>query len=145
MESFEDLRAKILPILLPYGVRQVALFGSVVRGEDTPESDVDILVEFEEPPRKPLGFFTWARLKQELRQEVDARASADELPERKVPLPGLWVGQLAFSATFQMGNFAVAKAGAEANYTVKLTWKRKETGKRRPRYGRISHRVSMRR
>jgi hypothetical protein len=36
-------------------------------------------------------------------------------------------------ATGELGNFAVAKAGAEANYTVKMTWKReaeedKETG-----------------
>ena len=66
MERFDDLREKILPVLLPYGVRQVALFGSVVRGEDTPDSDVDILVEFEEPPRKPLGFLTWVRLEREL-------------------------------------------------------------------------------
>jgi hypothetical protein len=29
-------------------------------------------------------------------------------------------------ATGEMGNFAVAKAGAEANYTVKLTWKREQ-------------------
>jgi len=29
-------------------------------------------------------------------------------------------------ATGELGNFAVAKAGAEANYTVKLTWKREE-------------------
>jgi len=27
-------------------------------------------------------------------------------------------------ATGELGNFAVAKTGAEANYTVKLTWKR---------------------
>jgi len=34
----------------------------------------------------------------------------------------------ALKATGEVGNFAVAKAGAEANYTVKLTWKReKET------------------
>ncbi len=35
-------------------------------------------------------------------------------------------------ATGEVGNFAVAKAGAEANYSVKLTWKReqKETGGR---------------
>jgi len=30
------------------GVRRVGLFGSFVRGEATPDSDVDILVEFEE-------------------------------------------------------------------------------------------------
>ncbi len=29
------------------GVRQIGLFGSFVRGEATPKSDVDVLVEFE--------------------------------------------------------------------------------------------------
>ena len=32
-----------------YGVRSLALFGSVVRGEQKPESDIDLLVEFEGP------------------------------------------------------------------------------------------------
>lgn len=32
-------------------------------------------------------------------------------------------------ATGEVGNFAVAKAGAEANYEVKLTWKRQEDNK----------------
>ena len=46
MEQFEELREKILPVLLPCGVKRVALFGSVVRGEDSPRSDIDILVKF---------------------------------------------------------------------------------------------------
>jgi len=29
-------------------------------------------------------------------------------------------------ATGEVGNFAIAKAGTEANYTVKLTWKRED-------------------
>ena len=33
--------------LEPFGVRSLALFGSVARDEATPGSDVDILVEFE--------------------------------------------------------------------------------------------------
>lgn len=33
--------------LEPFGVRSLALFGSVARDEATPDSDVDILVEFE--------------------------------------------------------------------------------------------------
>ena len=33
-----------------FGVKSLALFGSVARDEAGPESDVDILVEFEEPP-----------------------------------------------------------------------------------------------
>jgi hypothetical protein len=32
-----------------FGVKSLALFGSVVRGEARPDSDVDILVEFEGP------------------------------------------------------------------------------------------------
>ena len=31
-------------------------------------------------------------------------------------------------ATGELGNFAVAKAGAEANYTIKMTWRREQVG-----------------
>lgn len=33
-----------------YGVKQIALFGSYVRGENRPTSDLDLLVEFEHVP-----------------------------------------------------------------------------------------------
>lgn len=32
-----------------YPIRRLALFGSIVRGDDRPDSDVDIMVEFSEP------------------------------------------------------------------------------------------------
>lgn len=41
-----------------YHVKELGLFGSVVRGESTKDSDVDILVEFE----TPVGFFEFIRL-----------------------------------------------------------------------------------
>ena len=66
MDSFAELRAKVLPVLLPYGVEEVALFGSVARGEDTAQSDLDLLVRFAEPPLKPLSLITWGRLEREL-------------------------------------------------------------------------------
>lgn len=69
----DELRGKILPILAPYGVKRVALFGSVARGEDTAESDVDLLVEFEEPRPKPLGLFTWVRLEHEMSEQLARR------------------------------------------------------------------------
>ncbi len=62
----EKLKALILPILEPFGVEEVALFGSTVRGEETAESDLDVLVRFQEPPRKPLGLMTWGRIEREL-------------------------------------------------------------------------------
>ena len=34
-----------------YGVREIGVFGSYVRYEQRPDSDLDILVELERPPR----------------------------------------------------------------------------------------------
>lgn len=34
-----------------YGVVEIGVFGSYVRNEQRPDSDVDILIELEEPPR----------------------------------------------------------------------------------------------
>ena len=67
----DDLREKILPILLPYGIKRVALFGSVVRGEDSPGSDIDILVTLKPPhERLPIGL-KWFGLPEELSQVLE--------------------------------------------------------------------------
>ena len=66
MERFEELRKKILPVLLPYGVKRIALFGSVVRDELTSESDVDILVELKPPGERPPIGLKWFGLEEEL-------------------------------------------------------------------------------
>ncbi|MCJ7578096.1 MAG: nucleotidyltransferase family protein [candidate division Zixibacteria bacterium] len=45
--KIEEIKNKILPILKKYGVTRAGVFGSVVRGEETEKSDIDILVEIE--------------------------------------------------------------------------------------------------
>ena len=45
-----------------YKVKEIGIFGSVVRGEQKGTSDVDILVEFE----KPIGFFRFLELEEYL-------------------------------------------------------------------------------
>lgn len=45
--------------LASFHVRSLSVFGSVARGEDTPESDVDLLVKFD----RPVGIFHFIRLK----------------------------------------------------------------------------------
>lgn len=44
----EDIKSKAQPILKQADVTKAALFGSYVRGENTEESDIDILVSFPE-------------------------------------------------------------------------------------------------
>ena len=48
VEEREDLFRKISSFLKKYGVTKVSVFGSYVRGEEKPESDIDVLVEFAE-------------------------------------------------------------------------------------------------
>ena len=43
--SVQDLKKRILPVLEKYGIKRAGLFGSVVKGEEREDSDVDILVE----------------------------------------------------------------------------------------------------
>jgi len=47
-----------------YHVRELALFGSAVREDFRPDSDIDLLIEFE--PETKVGFMTLARLQREL-------------------------------------------------------------------------------
>ena len=61
-------------------IRRLALFGSVLRPDFGPESDVDVLVEFE--PEAAIGFFGLARLERELSallggRRVDLRTPQD--------------------------------------------------------------------
>jgi predicted nucleotidyltransferase len=45
--TIEGIKARITPLLKKYGVKKAALFGSIVRGEARPDSDIDILVDIE--------------------------------------------------------------------------------------------------
>ncbi|GAB4194680.1 MAG: nucleotidyltransferase family protein [Coleofasciculaceae cyanobacterium] len=53
--------------LKEFGVKSLALFGSVARDEARLDSDVDLLVEFE----KPVGLFTFMRLQRYLEAILD--------------------------------------------------------------------------
>ena len=66
MERLTELKDKIMPVLMPYGVKRVALFGSVARGEDTAQSDVDILVAF----KAPVGLLRLAHMQRELEERL---------------------------------------------------------------------------
>jgi hypothetical protein len=50
-------RAKVADFCRRHHIRKLSLFGSVTRDDFRPDSDVDILVEFE--PGQELGFLAW--------------------------------------------------------------------------------------
>lgn len=62
-ETIDKLRTN-QALLQEFSIRSLAVFGSVVRGEAGPQSDVDILVEFQSDTR--IGLFGFARLQRRL-------------------------------------------------------------------------------
>jgi len=54
-----------------HGIRKLALFGSVLRQDFRPDSDVDVLVEFE--PGATVGLLALARMERELSAIVGRR------------------------------------------------------------------------
>ena len=69
--NLEEIKKKAIPILKEEGAIRAALFGSVVRGEDTEDSDIDILVDL--PRGKSLFDLAGLqmKLKKVLGREVD--------------------------------------------------------------------------
>lgn len=43
----DEIKTKVIEVLRKHEVKKAALFGSIVRGEVTEESDIDLLIEFE--------------------------------------------------------------------------------------------------
>lgn len=58
----KDLFEKISSFLKKEGATKVAIFGSYIRGEEKPESDIDVLVEFSETK----GLLALVRIEREL-------------------------------------------------------------------------------
>ena len=65
--------AKIIAFCHKWKVREFSIFGSVLREDFNPESDVDVVVSFE--PDAPWIYFEWADMTDELKEifgrEVD--------------------------------------------------------------------------
>ena len=78
--AIEIHNEQIAEFCVRHRIHRLALFGSVLRPDFRPESDVDVLVEFE--PGAAIGFFGLARLERELStllggRRVDLRTPQD--------------------------------------------------------------------
>jgi predicted nucleotidyltransferase len=69
--AIEFPRDQIPDFCRRYKVRKLSLFGSVIHDDFTPESDVDVLVEFE--PDAHASYFTLFDMEDELSKLLDGR------------------------------------------------------------------------
>jgi hypothetical protein len=72
--QIEEIREKILPVLKKYWVRRASIFGFVVRGEATENSDIDILVEI----RSNISLLDFVGLKLELEEVLGRKVDLGE-------------------------------------------------------------------
>ncbi|MFO7682713.1 MAG: nucleotidyltransferase family protein [Chloroflexota bacterium] len=69
MNRFDELSRQVIPILKPY-VKMIAVFGSFARGEETQNSDIDLLVELKSPDQRPPLGLQWFTLEEQLSQQA---------------------------------------------------------------------------
>jgi predicted nucleotidyltransferase len=69
-DVLRTLRAELPKLEKAYNIRSLGVFGSVVRGDQRPRSDVDILVDFKCPPT----FFELIELEDRLTDLLGAKA-----------------------------------------------------------------------
>lgn len=67
--STAEIKEKISPIFKEYGIKRAGVFGSVSRGDNTPQSDVDILVS----PGRSMGMFTYMHMVREIERVLGRR------------------------------------------------------------------------
>lgn len=65
-QELKNLQGKLQPILVKFRVRHADVVGSVARGEDTPTSDLDLVVELDDEAT----LFDLVRLRQALEQKL---------------------------------------------------------------------------
>lgn len=67
----ERLRSSLPKLKKQYGIVQLGVFGSYVRGEQTPNSDLDLLVEFDSNHR--FGLLTFCELENQLSDQLGVK------------------------------------------------------------------------
>ena len=65
----EEIQNTIKNYLKQYPISRIGIFGSFARNEDRPDSDIDILVTFEEP----ISLFTLVRIHRELSELLNRK------------------------------------------------------------------------
>jgi predicted nucleotidyltransferase len=63
----KKLYCEIVDFFKSKGATKVAVFGSYVRNEETPKSDIDVIIDFK---KHSMGLFKFVGIKQELSEKI---------------------------------------------------------------------------
>ncbi|MCX5909827.1 MAG: nucleotidyltransferase family protein [Deltaproteobacteria bacterium] len=81
LEEIKGILSSRKPLIMSrFKVKKISIFGSLVRGENTEPSDIDLLVEFSEP----IGLFAFMDLEEYLQEILGAEV---DLVSRKALKP----------------------------------------------------------
>ena len=72
--KIQQIIMKIKPVLEAGGVSRASLFGSVARGENHPDSDIDLLVDI----KKPISLLEFVGLQNKLEDAVGTKVDLVE-------------------------------------------------------------------
>lgn len=79
----EDLRRLRPELAKRYPIKELGVFGSYARGEQRPDSDLDVLVDFD----GPVGLLDFVGLKQDLSDHLGVDV---DLVMAEAPKPRIW-------------------------------------------------------
>lgn len=77
------LQENIIQFLQPYNPERISIFGSYARGEQRPDSDLDILIQFKER----IGLLKLVQIEQELSDKIGVKV--DLVTENAIKNPHL--------------------------------------------------------
>ncbi len=80
--TIQSIKKQAVPILKKYGVSRASLFGSIVRGNNTDKSDIDILVKMPEGS----SLFDMLRVKVDLEDHLGRKVDLVQYKAIKKPL-----------------------------------------------------------
>ena len=72
----------IIQSMMPYNPLKIGIFGSVARGEDTPDSDIDILYRF----KNVIGMLSLIRMKEDIETRLNTKI---DLVDEEFVHPGM--------------------------------------------------------
>jgi predicted nucleotidyltransferase len=80
--SITEISNRTIPVLRKYGIISASVVGSVARGQQSPKSDIDIVIDI----IHPISLLTFARIKFELEEMLQTKV---DLIERSAIKPGI--------------------------------------------------------